>query len=55
MYSSNARDTLILTEEESSVIIAMQTVQSESLDWSGSKFQTVGPATANARQTSVLR
>jgi len=30
-------------------------VQSESLSWSGSKFQTAGPATENARRPSVLR
>jgi len=30
-------------------------VQSESLSWRGSKFQTVGPAAENARRPSVLR
>ena len=30
-------------------------MQSESLSWSGSKFQTAGPATENARRPSVLR
>ena len=33
----------------------VNSVQLESLSWSGSKFQTVGPATENARRSSVLR
>jgi len=30
-------------------------VQPESLIWPGSKFQTAGPATENARRLNVLR
>jgi len=33
----------------------LDSMQSESLRWSGSKFQRVGPATENARRPSVLR
>jgi len=32
----------------------VDSLQLESLSWCGSKFQTVGPATENAQQLSVL-
>jgi len=38
-----------------SVRLNVNSVQPESLSWSGSKFQTVGPATENARRPNVLR
>jgi len=40
---------LILVEEEYSDCQNVDSVHSESLSWSGSKFQTVGPMTENAR------
>jgi len=54
--TSNALNTVILVEENVlSVRLNVNSVQPESLSWSGSKFQTVGPATENARQPNVLR
>jgi len=38
-----------------SVRLNVNSVQPESLSWSGRKFQTAGPATENARRPNVLR
>ena len=45
--TSNALNTLILVEEKC-VRLNVNSVQPESLSWSGSKFQIAGPATENA-------
>ena len=54
--TSNALNTLILVEENVlSVRPNVNSVQPEFLSWSESNFQTVGPATENARRPNVLR